>query len=138
MEIERSMEMRNRILKAKRRRALKRVVAICILILLLAVVAVAKSDKPNVVGYTYDTGNTIWEIAETHCPKGMDVREFVREIKEVNGIIDADKYDGRVCKIPVYEKESDYLDMNTVVGYETTDEGVLLLTSNGNGYFVEK
>ena len=37
-----------------------------------------------------------------------------------------------------YIVEDEYLDMSTVVGYETSDNGVLLLTNDGNGYFIEK
>ena len=29
------------------------------------------------------------------------------------------------------------LDMNTVVDYEATDAGLLLITENGSGYFLE-
>lgn len=36
-----------------------------------------------------------------------------------------------------YIVEDEYLNMSTVVGYESSDEGVLLLTSDGNGYFIE-
>ena len=37
-----------------------------------------------------------------------------------------------------YIVDSEYLDMTTVIGYETSDEGVLLITNDGNGYFIEK
>lgn len=37
-----------------------------------------------------------------------------------------------------YIVEDEYLDMATVIGYETSDDGVLLLTNDGNGYFIEK
>lgn len=37
-----------------------------------------------------------------------------------------------------YIAKADYLDMNTVVGYEVSDGGVLLITYDGNGYFIEK
>ena len=36
-----------------------------------------------------------------------------------------------------YIVEDEYLNLSTVIGYETSDEGVLLLTSDGNGYFIE-
>ena len=32
----------------------------------------------------------------------------------------------------------EYLNMATVVGYETSDGGVMLITADGNGYFIEK
>ena len=37
-----------------------------------------------------------------------------------------------------YIIKSEYLDMTTVVGYETSEDGVLLITNDGNGYFIEK
>lgn len=36
-----------------------------------------------------------------------------------------------------YIVEDEYLNLSTVVGYETSNEGVLLLTNDGNGYFIE-
>ena len=37
-----------------------------------------------------------------------------------------------------YIVEDEYLNMTTIVGYETSDDGVLLLTNDGNGYYIEK
>lgn len=37
-----------------------------------------------------------------------------------------------------YIAKSEYLDLATVVGYEVSDDGVLLITNDGNGYFIEK
>ena len=37
-----------------------------------------------------------------------------------------------------YIAKNDYLDLATIVGYETSDDGVLLITHDGNGYFIEK
>ena len=108
----------------------------CIAVITLTVVA--KGNRPKVVGYIYDSGDTLWEIAEEHCPDNMDVRDFMMEIKKANGMKSSVVYADESYKIPVYETESDYLDMNTVVGYETSDDGVLLLTNDGNGYFIEK
>ena len=104
----------------------------------LIVIVVAKGNYPEPTGYTYDTGKTIWEMAERHCPDDMDIRDFVTEIKKANDMYDSVVHKGYSYKIPVYKTESEYLDMNTVVGYETSDDGVLLLTDDGNGYFVEK
>ena len=32
----------------------------------------------------------------------------------------------------------EYLDLATVVGYDTTENGILLHTTDGNGYYIEK
>lgn len=36
------------------------------------------------------------------------------------------------------EPESDFLNLATVTGYDATEQGVLLYTEDGNGYFIEK
>ena len=41
-------------------------------------------------------------------------------------------------KYIVEERKDEYLNMATVVGYEMSDEGVMLITDDGNGYFIEK
>lgn len=112
-------------------------------VMLLSITAItftvaAKGNQPKIVGYTYDTGSTLWDIAKEHCPDDMDVRDVIREIRKVNGIEGSVIYQNWLYKVPVYETESDYLDMNTIIGYETSDDGVLLLTNDGNGYFIEK
>ena len=108
------------------------------LMMIVMLSAFAKGNPPKVVGYTYDSGNTVWEMATKHCPDGMKIRDFAKEIAKVNGIENNVVYANCSYKIPVYESESEYLDLNTVVGYEVSDNGVLLLTNDGNGYFIEK
>ena len=105
----------------------------------VVVVATAKGNEPEtIIGYKYDSGSTVWDMASRHCPDNMDIRKFVREIEEINEIKNSVVYKDWVYKIPVYKTESEYLDMNTIVGYEASDDGVLLLTSDGHGYFIEK
>lgn len=113
-------------------------VVFAILMMVVMISAFAKGSQQKVVSYTYDTGNTLWDMAEKHCPDNMDVRDFVREIKKANEMTNSVVYENRLYKIPVYETESDYLDLATVIGYEVSDDGVLLLTNDGNGYFIEK
>ena len=40
--------------------------------------------------------------------------------------------------IEVFEAESEFLDLSTVVGFDATETGVLLHTNDGNGYYIEK
>ena len=119
--------------KARRRLFL---VISCIAVITLSVAA--KGNQPKVVGYIHDSGSTVWEMAKKHCPDNLDVRDVMREIEKANGIENSVVYEYQTYKIPIYEVKGDYLDMNTIVGYEVSDEGVLLLTNDGNGYFVEK
>lgn len=131
-------------MKAKTKRNLKRARALLILVSLIAVLtAMSKANEPKLVGYTYDSGNTLWGMAEKYCPSEMDIRDFIREIEELNGVQNSIVYKNQTYKIPVYEtkseilEENEYLNMNTVIGYEASDDGVMLLTNDGCGYFVE-
>lgn len=125
------------IMKAKLRKANVKWILLLIC-LAVVVITVSAKGKREIVGYTYDSGSTLWEMAERHCPNDMDIRDFISEIKNANEMESPIVYEGYLYKIPVYETESDYLDLNTVVGYETSDDGVLLITNDGNGYFIEK
>lgn len=130
------------IMKAKSRKRKVRgevkllLVLVCILV--VAITTLAKGNRREVIGYVYDSGNTVWEMAERHCPGGMDILEFAIEIEKANGIEDSVVHKNWSYKIPVYEAKSEYLDMNTIVGYELSDDGVLLLANDGSGYFVAK
>ena len=135
------MKAKSRIGKGKRKmRNGAKMFFIFVAVLAVAIVVAAKGNHREVVGYVYDSGDTVWEMAKRHCPDGMDIQEFAREIEKVNGIKNSTVYKHWSYKIPVYEMETkgEYLDLNTVVGYETTDDGVLLLTNDGNGYLIEK
>ena len=37
-----------------------------------------------------------------------------------------------------YTNTENHLNMNTVVGFDATEYGVMLYTSDGNGYYIEK
>lgn len=113
-------------------------VLVCLILIVVAITVAAKGNRQEVVGYIYDTGDTLWDMAVEHCPEDMDVRDFIIEIEKANGIQNSIVHRNQMYKIPVYKAKSEYLDMNTVVGYETSDEGVLLLTNDGSGYFVER
>lgn len=116
----------------------KWLIVLAYLVVLVAVTVAAKGNQPKIVGYTYDTGNTVWEMAKRHCPDNMDIRDFMREIEKANDIKDSTVYANYGYKIPVYEAESEYLDLNTVVGYETTEDGLKLFTNDGSWYFINK
>ena len=131
---------RETIMRTKGKAKQGKLIIALICMLAVAITVIAKGNQPKVVGYIYDSGDTVWEMAEEHCPYGMDIRLFAREIEKANGIEDSTVYKNWSYKIPVYETEikGDYLDMNTVVTFEATDDGVLLITEDGNGYFIEK
>ena len=75
------------------------------MLLVCMLVCFAKASQPKVVGYTYASGNTVWEIASEHCPSGMKIENLVMEIEKLNGIEDSIIHKGRSYKVPVYECE---------------------------------
>lgn len=130
------------IMKAKsRKRKVRREIKLLFMLVCMFVVAIttfAKGNQRKIVGYVYDSGETVWEMASRHCPEDMDIQEFAREIEKANGIENSIVHKNWIYKIPVYEAKGEYLDMNTVVGYEESDNGIVLLTNDGHGYFIEK
>ena len=90
--------------KHKRKQLFKRFRAIVILFLvLIGINSLSKYGKPKLMGYTYDSGNTVWEMAEKYCPENMDIRELIAEIESLNGIKNSTVYADSVYKIPIYE-----------------------------------
>ena len=133
-----SMKAKSKTVKGKRKGKAKLLFALaCIVAVAITVSASAKGKQPEIVGYKYDTGSTVWDMAIRHCPDDMDIREFIYEIEKANDIKNSVVYEGSYYKIPIFQTESDYLDLNTVVGYEVSDGGLLLITNDGNGYFIE-
>ena len=130
------MKAKSRVGKAKGKAKAKLLLILACLVV-LAITVAAKGNEREIVGYTYDTGSTVWDMASRHCPDDMDIREFIYEIEKANDIKNSVVYEGSYYKIPIFQTESDYLDLNTVVGYEVSDGGLLLITNDGNGYFIE-
>lgn len=126
---------RNR--KAKRKAKVKSLLVLLCFIILATTVA-TKGNNRKVVGYIYDSGSTVWEMASRHCPYGMDTQEFAREIEKANGIKKSVVYKNWSYKIPVYETENKYLDMTTITDYELLEDGLLLLSNDGNEYLIKK
>ena len=90
--------------KHKRKQLFKRFRAIVILFLvLIGIKGLSEYGKPKLMGYTYDSGNTVWEMAEKYCPENMDIRELIAEIESLNGIKNSTVHAGSVYKIPIYE-----------------------------------
>lgn len=79
------------------------------LALLLAVAVAARADSPAVasppdvayVTHTVRVGDTLWDIAMDHSPDGSDVRDFVFDLKAVNGLESSNIQPGQVLLIPV-------------------------------------
>ena len=123
-------------LKLNKREIRSLIVLACLVTTIITVAA--KGNPKEIAGYVYDSGTSVWDLAERHCPDDMHIQDFVREIEKANGIEDAIVYVNCYYKIPVFRVEDDCLDMDTVVKYETSKDGLLLITENGRGYLVEE
>lgn len=77
------------------------------LALLLTVTVAARADGPalaesqNFVTHTVRSGDTLWEIAATHNEDGVDLRNYVLDIKQANGLETSVIIPGQVLQIPV-------------------------------------
>ena len=55
--------------------------------LVLAYVAVKSNDTPlTQIEYTVRAGDTLWGIAEEYAPESYDEREYIYEVKKINGL----------------------------------------------------
>lgn len=53
--------------------------------------------------YCVESGDTLWSIGATYCPNGVDVREWIEEVKEINGLSNSMIYprDRLIVLVPV-------------------------------------
>ncbi len=61
----------------------------------------SESDKYTVVSVTVQSGDTLWSIGREYKPEGKELREFVYEIADNNGIDDCNIYCGQTIYVPV-------------------------------------
>lgn len=88
--------------KGKLQKRLREMIIIALIIIAIGVMYNQKSES-EIVGYTYDSGNTVWELAEKHCPSDIDIREVMDEIEKVNDIQNSTIYRHMSYKVPVYQ-----------------------------------
>jgi LysM repeat protein len=60
----------------------------------------ATSDSSVKHSYEVELGDTLWNIASTHVHKGQDVREYINEVKKVNGLTNSILHEGQVINLP--------------------------------------
>ena len=46
-------------------------------------------------------GDTLWSIAEKYAPSARQIRKFVYEIKDVNGMETSDLSEGQIILVPL-------------------------------------
>ena len=54
--------------------------------------------------YEVECGDTIWSIASDLKPQGLNIQEFVWEIRQINNKQDCIIYPNEVLKIPVFKE----------------------------------
>ena len=68
--------------------------------------AAAPRNTVNTSKVTYRTveiaaGDTLWSLAEKYAPSARQVRKYVYEIKDVNGLETSDLYVGQLILVPI-------------------------------------
>lgn len=54
--------------------------------------------------YVVSKGERLWDIAEQYKRPDQDIREYIYEIKKINGLDEATIYEGQTIKVIVYEE----------------------------------
>lgn len=80
------------------------------ILIITATVAVAvllcgiARHKPTLVGYEYDTAETLWGLADKYCPENMDKRQYIAEVMELNCMPNEVVHPHMLYQVPIYEK----------------------------------
>lgn len=72
----------------------------------IATIGFIANNKPKMVGYDLyqvTSGDTLWSVAEEYKPDGMDIRKFVYDVADKNGIDDCHIHVGDLILVPIYE-----------------------------------
>lgn len=59
------------------------------------------ADMPQYTEWVVQPGDTLWKVARSHLPAGMDIREYVFLIKKANGVSNSIIQPGEVLLLPV-------------------------------------
>ena len=83
---------------------------ILITVLLLTFTSISLLNRSNADAASVNTyrqvliedNDSIWSIAENYCSNDMDIRDYVREVCEINDIALGDVQSGDLVFFPVY------------------------------------
>ena len=68
---------------------MKKTVLLLCAVLLIAIGISCKADvQTKQVTYIVQPNDTLWQIADEYCPKNMDKREYIFNLKKHNGLGD--------------------------------------------------
>ena len=110
MKRNKTSELKTKRAKARRAKKLATVflsLALCLITVALLWVSADKADayQPKPACYKsicLETGDTLWGIAEEYCPEGKDIREYIHETMELNGLKTSEIHAGCYLVVPVY------------------------------------
>lgn len=71
------------------------------LVLLLASSVQATPELLRTADYKVRSGDSLWDIAQTHTPAGRDVRDTIESIKRINELETSLIRPGQVLEIPL-------------------------------------
>lgn len=63
-----------------------------------------KEIKTTECDYIVSKGERLWDIAEQYKRPDQDIREYIYEIKKLNGLDESTIYEGQTIKVIVYEE----------------------------------
>ncbi len=89
----------------KKRRRKKLVVLLLSICIILGASVLMNSggaaDVPQYMEYVVQPGDTLWKIARSNLPAGMDIREYVFQIKKANDNSSSIIYPGEALRLPI-------------------------------------
>lgn len=71
----------------------------CVLVLNFACQSTMEGIDWQEETYHVKRGDTLWEISSRYCPETVDTREWIEEVKTLNGMTDSTIYPGQVLVV---------------------------------------
>lgn len=80
-------------------------IAVSFLVLSLACSSTMSRVEWQETTYRVQSGDSLWAISHDYCPDGVDRREWVEEIRELNGLTGSIIYPGQTLTVLVAAEE---------------------------------
>ena len=58
---------------------------------------------PAYIGYSVESGDTLWSIAKRYVPEDRDIRNFIHDIKQMNSLKSSGLQEGQLLLIPTVQ-----------------------------------
>lgn len=75
---------------------------LAVLLIVASILTLKYAFRSTMEGYEWETsfyrvkaGDSLWSISADYCPDGVDRREWVEEVRELNGMDDSIIYPGQ-------------------------------------------